>query len=150
MMKTTPDERPSVTNTSRRNFLTATGVAALSAAALSQIPFAANAAVPEKQSFVRHVLYWMKDPSKPEDVERLVQGLKELCTVEQIRQWQVGKPLEHDDNVAEKSYAVSLLMIFDSREDYEKYHKDPIHAKFVKECSPLWSKTTGYSTLSAR
>lgn len=134
---------------SRRNFLSSSALATVSATIATGLPFASSAQTPEKESYVHHVVYWMNNPDSQEDLDKLVAGLKKLCTVKVIKFWQVGKPVVVDKNVMEKSYAVSLLMIFDKKSDLDVYHADPIHEEFVKECKHLWGKKIGFGSVNA-
>jgi hypothetical protein len=134
---------------SRRNFLSKSALAAVSATALTGLSFGASAQTPEQPSYVHHVVYWMKNPDSAEDLDKLVAGLKKLCSVKIIKFWQVGKPVAYNKDVMEKSFAVSLLMVFDQKSDLDVYHADPIHQEFVKECGQLWGKKIGFGSVNA-
>jgi hypothetical protein len=49
--------------------------------------------------------------------------------------------------VIETSYAVSWLVFFDNAADQASYQTDPIHLKFVEECSALWVKVIVYDSV---
>ena len=133
---------------SRRKFLMQAGLASVGATALgAMMPSAAMASSEGKQSLMHLVLYYMKDPDKPEDRQKLITGLKELVTVKQIKASHVGVPMDVKADDPQKNWHVSLLMIFEDKGDIDIYHKDPIHQKFVKECGNLWSKTVKFDSL---
>ena len=45
------------------------------------------------------------------------------------------------------TYDISWLVFFESPADQDSYQNDPIHLKFVEECSLLWEKVTVYDTV---
>lgn len=134
---------------SRRNFLTKTGLAAIGITALgAALPLSSKAnPTAGKQSLMHLVLYYLKNPDKPEEKQQLIDGLKELVTVKQIKSSHVGVPMDFKAEDPLKNYHVSLLMVFEDKGDIDIYHKDPIHQKFVKECGGLWAKTVKYDSL---
>ena len=97
--------------------------------------------------FVHHVFFWLKNPNSTEDKSQLEQGLLDLEKVETIRTFHVGVPASTSRPVIERGYALSLLLIFDDLEDQETYQAHPVHEKFVKECSHLWSKVVVYDSV---
>lgn len=134
---------------SRRKFLTQTGLASAGiVSVVATLPFNANATPStDKQSLMHLVLYYLKNPDKPEEKQQLINGLKELVTVKQIKSSHVGIPMDFKVDDPLKNYHVSLLMVFEDKGDIDIYHKDPIHQKFVKECGGLWAKTVKYDSL---
>ena len=50
--------------------------------------------------------------------------------------------------VVDNSYSASELLMFDSVEDQNAYQIDPIHAKFVEDCSHLWSKVVVFDSIA--
>ena len=97
--------------------------------------------------FVHHVFFWLKNPNSSEEKSQLELGLRSLEKIDLIRTFHVGTPASTNRPVIERSYAFSLLMIFDSLEDQEEYQTHPIHEKFVKENSSLWSKVVVYDSV---
>jgi hypothetical protein len=100
-----------------------------------------------KNGFIHHVYFWLKDPGNPLHLEQLVEGLTRLTQVKTICSWHIGKPAGTTREVIDQSYAVSWLLFFNSREDQDSYQADPIHLRFVDECSALWSKVVVYDTI---
>jgi len=52
--------------------------------------------------------------------------------------------------VIDTSYAISWCTFFDNDADQASYQVDPIHLKFVEECSPLWTKVIVYDSVDAK
>ena len=102
-----------------------------------------------KNMFVHHVYFWLKDPESKEDLQKLIEGLKKLTRIKYIRMFHIGVPADTNRDVIETGYSISWLNIFDNKEDEEKYQVDPIHLKFVEECSSLWSKVIVYDSVDA-
>jgi len=98
-------------------------------------------------SFIHHVYFWLKNPGDQQDQAYLVEGLRKLSAVGTIRQFHIGQPAATDRGVIDTSYAVSWLVIFDTDADQASYQTDPIHLRFVEECSALWSKVVVYDSV---
>jgi len=101
----------------------------------------------DKNGFIHHVYFWLKDPENKNDLNQLVEGLKKLSAVSTIKNFHIGKPASTNRDVIDNSYSVSWLLLFDNKEDQESYQTDPVHLKFVEECSHLWSKVVVYDTI---
>jgi len=99
--------------------------------------------------FIHHVYFWLKNTGNTEDRDQLVAGLKKLSEVTTIKQFHIGKPADTNREVIDSSYAVSWMLIFDNDADQAAYQTDPIHLKFIEECSHLWSKVTVYDAIDA-
>src|SRR6266404_6770441 len=119
-----------MSQSSRRRFigqLAVSGPAALAAASFTN--FAA------KEMFVHHVYFWLKNPDSKEDKAKLVEGLRKLSKVSTIKMFHIGQPAATNRDVIDRSYAASWLAIFDDQPAQGSYQADPIHLKFVEECS---------------
>jgi hypothetical protein len=101
-----------------------------------------------KDVFVHHVYFWLKNAGNEEDLAQLVAGLQKLSAVTTIRQFQIGKPASTSREVIDGSYAVSWLVLFDSKADQDSYQVDPIHLQFVEECAVLWQKVIVYDSVA--
>ncbi len=130
-------------NLSRRKFLAAASLATIAVGASGSN----QSKLVKKQSLAHTVYYWLKNPTNEAEKQRLIDGLHELVTVKQIKYHHVGVPQVYKEDDPLKGYHVSLLMVFDEPGDIDVYHKDPIHDKFVKECSGLWVKTIKFDSL---
>jgi Stress responsive A/B Barrel Domain len=97
--------------------------------------------------FVHHVYFWLKKPESAEDKAQLVAGLRKLSAVETIDSFHIGQPADTDREVIDRSYAVSWLLLFRSKADQDVYQVDPLHLKFIEECSHLWQKVIVYDSV---
>jgi hypothetical protein len=123
-----------------------TGKAAVAAGLITLAPNSStNMSIENK--FIHHVYFWLKNPDSKEDRAKLVEGLKKLSKVKTIKQFHIGKPASTSREVIDGSYAVSWFTLFDTAADQDSYQTDPIHLKFVEECSSLWNKVIVYDTI---
>ena len=91
-----------------------------------------------KNTFVHHVHLWLKDKA---DKQQLLDGLNTLLPIQHIREIHIGVPAETFRSVVDRSYDVSLLILFDSPEAQEAYQVDPTHVLFAENyAKPLCSK----------
>ena len=133
---------------SRRRFIKQAGI--LTAAANLGIFAAAKAeSMNVSQPFIHHVYFWLKNPQSQDDYKKLLEGLQKLSKVKTIKEFYIGKPADTKRDVIDSSYSVSWLLIFNSRADQDSYQTDPIHLKFIDECSALWTRVVVYDTVSA-
>ena len=131
---------------SRRQFITDSGKTALAG---SSIIFAGTRSLtmPANNIFVHHVYFWLKNPESKEDRAKLVEGLKKLSKVKTIKFFHIGQPAATNRDVIDHSYALSWLAFFDSKDEQDSYQTDPIHLKFVDECSSLWTRVIVYDSI---
>jgi hypothetical protein len=104
----------------------------------------------QKNLFVHHVYFWLKEPQSKEAREKLVQGLEKLSKVKTIQMFHIGMPADTNREVIDRSYQVSWLCLFKNKEDQDSYQVDPIHLKFVEECSALWTKVVVYDSVDVK
>ena len=91
-----------------------------------------------KNTFVHHVHFWLKYKA---DQQRLIDGLNTLLPITSIRDIHIGIPADTHRDVIDRSYDVSLLLLFDSPEAQEAYQVDPTHVNFADNyAKPLCSK----------
>ena len=83
-----------------------------------------------KDSFVHTVYFWLKNPA---DLNAFVEGVKGLAAISYLRDVHVGIPVPSDKPVVDSSYHVSLLTLFNSKEDHDAYQVDPIHEAFLEK-----------------
>ena len=102
----------------------------------------------EKNGFIHHVFFWLKDAGSSQAREQLIEGLRKLSKAPTIKDFHIGIPANTNRDVIDSSYAASWLLLFDSAEDQDIYQTDPIHLKFIEECSHLWNKVVVYDTIS--
>ncbi len=132
---------------SRREFLGTGTKASLAGTAI----FASNQTMEKqmKNIFIHHVYFWLKNTGNVADRDKLVEGLKKLSSVKTIKQFHIGKPANTSREVIDSSYAVSWMLIFANDADQASYQTDPVHLKFIDECSHLWSKVVVYDAVDA-
>jgi hypothetical protein len=130
---------------SRRRFIADAGKTALAGSVLIALDQTEKKEM--KNIFVHHVYFWLKNTGNKEDRDKLVAGLKKLSAVKTIKQFHIGQPADTKRDVIDTSYAVSWLALFDNGADQASYQTDPIHLKFVEECSSLWVKVVVYDSV---
>ena len=97
--------------------------------------------------FVHHVYFWLKNPESKEDRAKLIDGLQKLSVQKDIKMYHIGQPADTDRGVIDRSYAISWLNIFETKEAQDAYQVDPLHLRFVEECSSVWSKVIVYDSV---
>lgn len=102
-----------------------------------------------KDIFIHHVYFWLTNTGNENDRDQLVEGLKKLSVATTIKQFHIGKPANTSREVIDSSYAVSWMLIFENDTDQATYQTDPLHLKFIDECSHLWSKVLVYDAIDA-
>ncbi|MFT3826004.1 MAG: Dabb family protein [Chitinophagaceae bacterium] len=132
---------------SRREFIGNTGKAAV-ATGLVTFADTNTTAMSLSDKFIHHVYFWLKNPDSKEDKQKLVEGLRKLSKVKTIKEFHIGQPADTNRDVIDRSYAVSWCLLFDNATDQASYQVDPVHLKFVEECSSLWTKVVVYDSVS--
>ncbi len=100
-----------------------------------------------KNVFIHHVYFWLNNAENPDDLNKLVSGLKKLSAVKTIKEFHIGKPAATSREVIDGSYSVSWFTLFDNKADQDSYQSDPIHLKFIEECASLWKKVIVYDSI---
>jgi hypothetical protein len=91
-----------------------------------------------KNTFVHHVHFWLKNKA---DKQQLIDGLQTLIPITHIRDIHIGVPAETFRDVVDRSYDVSLLILFDSPQAQEAYQVDPTHLLFANNVAkPLCAR----------
>ena len=131
---------------SRRQFIANAGKAAV-ITSLAVMPAAVRAASTEKRLFIHHVYFWLDKTESKDDHAALQAGLQALSKVPSIQQFHIGVPATTNRDVIETTYQFSWLAIFPTKEAQDEYQVDPIHLKFVEECSYLWNKVVVHDSV---
>ena len=134
---------------SRREFISSTGKATIMSGLGMGAVTVSGKEAPLKNRFIHHVFFWLKDPSSTEDRDKLIAGLKRLTKAKTIESAHIGVPANTNRDVIERSYQVSWLLLFKNATDQEIYQTDPVHLKFIEECSTLWEKVVVYDSVEA-
>jgi hypothetical protein len=91
-----------------------------------------------ENTFVHHVHFWLKNKA---DKDKLIAGLNTLKPIAHIRDIHIGVPADTNRDVIDRSYDVSLLLLFSTPEAQAAYQIDPTHVIFAEEyAKPLCSK----------
>jgi len=109
-------------------------------------------AMPQQIAPVAHQVYfWLKNPASKEDQAKLIEGIKTLSAIEQVRGIHIGVPASTEKrDVVDNSYAVSELLFFDNAADEHAYQIHPVHKAFVDNYSHLWSKVAVYDSVAVK
>ena len=130
----------------RRSFIATAVTLTASAATASALPTLMD--TKGKKQLTHHVFFWLKNPNSAEDRNKLIEGLNTLRKIKSVKKLYIGLPASTEKrDVVENSYQVSELMFFDDVEGQNEYQVDPIHKKFVENCSNLWSKVVVYDSI---
>ena len=137
-------------NSTRREFLEKS-TAALVAGTVMTIFASSDVEANNKDfalPFVHHVFFWLKNPKNKQEHDKLLVGLKDLGKIKEIKMAHIGLPSinDFDKPVTDASYSFSVLLIFNSKADEEKYLVNPLHKKFIDDHKNLWSKVVVYDS----
>ncbi|MGN6357508.1 MAG: Dabb family protein [Novosphingobium sp.] len=85
------------------------------------------------------VFFWLKNPQSEEDRDKLLEGVRGLGAIPQVRSVQAGVPAKTEARDAvDHSFGVSEVLTFDSLEDQLAYQQHPLHLRFIAEYGHLW------------
>ncbi|HVY75744.1 MAG TPA: Dabb family protein [Puia sp.] len=101
----------------------------------------------DKNIFIHHVYFWLANPENAEERQQLLEGLRKLSKAPTIKRFHIGRPAGTNRNVIDTTYSFSWCILFDSAAEQESYQTDPIHLRFVKECSHLWRRVQVYDSV---
>lgn len=109
-------------------------------------------AMPHQIAPLAHQVYfWLKNPGSKEDQAKLIEGIKTLAAIPQIKGLHIGVPASTEKrDVVDNSYSASELLFFDNAADEHAYQIHPIHQAFVDNYSHLWSKVVVYDSVSIK
>jgi hypothetical protein len=130
---------------SRRKFLQNAGLVSLA----SVSPLAAEPER-EKELFIHHVFFYLKDPNNAQDEAKLLEGLHKLAKVPTIDYVHIGKPAPTSRSVIVRDYSYSWMCFFKNIIEEEIYQTHPIHLDFIKEYSHLWEKVVVYDSVGPK
>ncbi len=126
----------------RRAFITHTAIAAAGAAGLPLLQTRA------KKMVIHHVFFWLKNKNSKDDLAKLVAGLQTLKKIKTVQRIHIGLPAATEDRtVVDISYSASELLFFNDLAGQKAYQDDPIHLKFIADCSNLWEKVVVYDSV---
>lgn len=101
-----------------------------------------------KNTFCHQVYFWLNDKA---DLPKLIEGIKLMVPIKTIRDIHIGVPAPSEmRDVIERSYDVSLLVLFDSLADHDYYQVDPTHDIFREQyAGPLCKKVMVLDSVDA-
>ncbi|MES2776203.1 MAG: Dabb family protein [Bacteroidota bacterium] len=128
----------------RRQFIATASVVAATPATLEHLEEKAGTTI------IHHVFFWLKNAGSAADRKQLMEGLKTLSAITEVKQLLIGTPADTEKRgVVDGSYDVSELMYFESLEAQAAYQEHATHKAFVEKCSHLWAKVVVYDMLVA-
>lgn len=137
---------------SRRQFLEKSTVAVAAGTFMNTLTDTqAQAATHQgEMPFIHHVFFWLKDAKNDKDHAQLLAALKGLGKIEHIKMVHIGSPSisDFDKPVTDASYSFSVMLVFNSKAEEEKYLVHPLHKKFIDENKNLWSKVVVYDSIA--
>ncbi|TRO67136.1 Dabb family protein [Christiangramia sabulilitoris] len=99
------------------------------------------------ENFTHVVYFWLNNPENPDDRQAFEKSLKQLLASSKYAQTKfIGVPAQTPREVVDNSYTYSLILSFSSREEQDKYQKEPAHLAFIKESEHLWKKVQVYDS----
>jgi hypothetical protein len=86
-----------------------------------------------------HIVVIWTDPEKPEAVEKVLAGARELLPgIPGVRHFHAGRMVPSDRPVVEQSYQIALNVIFTDAAAERAYQTHPDHVRFVEEVFQPW------------
>ena len=124
----------------RREFIATTSLLALTPLITEKMISNSNSS-----QLVHHVFFWLKNPGSEADRKQLIEGLKTLKAIKEVKQLLIGTPASTEKReVVDNSFDVSEIMYFDNVEGQNAYQVHPVHKAFVEKYSNLWDKVIVY------
>jgi len=100
---------------------------------------------------VHHVFFWLKNPDSQEDLNAMLDGIKGLGEIPQVKGVHAAVPAATEQRgVVDGTYSVSEILLFDSLEDQATYQSHPLHQAFIDAHSEKWEKVIVYDAVKAR
>lgn len=100
-------------------------------------------------NIVHHVFFWLKNKDSEADKQALIEGIKALGNIEQVKGIHVGLPAATEQRgVVDSSFSVTEMLIFENEEDEAIYQSHPEHKAFIDKCGHLWKKVLVYDSRS--
>ena len=94
------------------------------------------------------MLFWLKNPASKDDLNKLIDGARQLKKIETVRQIHIGVPAAVAPRpVVDSSYSLSLLVYFNDLAGQDTYQVHPIHQEFIKSHSQLWERILVYDSM---
>ncbi|MBN1558752.1 Dabb family protein [candidate division KSB1 bacterium] len=111
------------------------------------LPAGAGSQEAQRNRFVHHVFFWLKEPDDAQLHERFQQALRDLVTIDAIQNYQLGKPADTRREVIDSSYHYSLLTIFADQTAHDQYQVHPVHDAFRVVAGELCARIVVYDSI---
>ena len=99
----------------------------------------------EHTKIVHIVLVWLKEPDNQVQINNVINATIDLSDIPGIQEIRVGKSVESEREIVDDSFDVALYMIFNTREDLQRYLVHSKHVETVKTIlQPLARKILVY------
>lgn len=129
-------------HSNRRKFIVA--AAALTAGAVTN---AKSMMVNEGKFLAHQVYFWLKNLGSAEDKAKLIEGIKTLSKIKEIKKLSIGVVAATEKrSVIDDTWSVSELALFKDVAGEAAYQIHPVHLDFVKNYSYLWDKVVIYDS----
>jgi hypothetical protein len=99
------------------------------------------------EHFIHHVLFYPKANASEADKARLLEGLHTLAGISAIKLMHIGTPAATTREVIERSYAYSLLCLFENAAAEHEYQVHPIHDTFREQYATYWDHVVIYDAI---
>ncbi len=128
----------------RKQFL----ATAVTLAAAPAAVWAASETNKASMQVIHHVFFWLKRPGNAEDRALLIEGLRTLRAIPQVKTLLIGGPASTvKRDVVDNSFDLSEMMFFDSAADQDAYQVHPVHAAFVEKYGHLMGRVVVYDMI---
>jgi len=97
--------------------------------------------------FLHHVLFYLPAAASAADHAKLLEGLRQLQTIADIKLSHIGTPAETNRAVIDRTYAYSWLCFFESAAAEQRYQQHPVHDSFRQEYARYWEKVVIYDAV---
>lgn len=130
---------------SRRAFIVTTALSGAGLAAFAHVPPATTMG---KDHIMHHVLFWLKNKTSEDDLNKLIEGLRSLKKIKAVRSMHIGIPAATELRpVVDNTYSASALFVFDDLKGQNAYQVHDLHQAFIRECAPLWERILVYDAM---
>ena len=103
--------------------------------------------MPQNSKFFHHVYFWTHEG----DARALAAGCRaHLSHIPCVRKMTVAVPAGTPRAVVDNSYAVALLLEFETSAAHDEYQTHPDHLRFIDDCKHLWSRVLIYDAVPAK
>jgi len=132
---------------SRRDFIKKTSIA-MGAATTSPLLAGDFKKDKFKSGFIHMVFFWLKDTSDAAVTDFIRVTREFVDQVEEVNAYRVGRPAPTNRDVVENTYAVSLVVEFDSMQEHDIYQAHQAHLDYIKNYQDRWETVRVFDAIS--